>query len=149
MTFTTLIPSNVNFFLPRQHNLPRVRSIVHYRANKNKWALFRHVSVSFPRALRVEYWDVVFCPGHAIIVKKMFLSDHFHVYSVLTFCLALRAHKKNWCGVFAWCLSIGAAGSCVNYFRVDFSSAFFHRKSLSEWIKNIFCCVWKPQLNVR
>lgn len=60
MTFTTLVFLNAKFFLPRRHNLPRVHSIVHYRANKNKCALFRRVSLT--RASRVEYWDVAFCP---------------------------------------------------------------------------------------
>lgn len=46
------------------------------------------------RSLRVtiETW---FHPLRSI-VKKCFLSDHFHVYSVLTFCLAGEM-KKNLC----------------------------------------------------
>lgn len=93
-----------NFFLPWRHNLPRLHSIVHYRANKNKWSLFRHVSLT--RTSRVEYWDVAFCPCQLPILsfftqslKNVFIGSFSCLLSVDF--LSGNENKKNWCAVFA------------------------------------------------
>lgn len=55
--------------------------------------------------------------------SKIFLSDHFHVYSVLTFCLASSGKKLMRCVCMVF---IYQSWSCVNYFVLIFL-AFFCR----------------------
>lgn len=113
----------------------------HYRSNVTLFpAPISHIQMLINRKIKTNVSDTFKLRGWILrrgshfpsadsTMISLLLSDHFHVYSVLTFCLASSKKNDAQCLVFIY--------RCVNYFRVDFSSPFFRvTKSLSEWIKN-------------
>lgn len=131
---------NVTFFSPT--TVSRMHPIVHYRANKNKWMLFRHVS------LKRWGWTLRRGTFSSTSTLSSLKKCFYRIILMFTQCWLFVSHQpqKKRCGVFAWCLSISAGKQC-KLFLCWFFLAFClprawvrEEKSLSEWIKN---CVVK------
>lgn len=119
LTFTAINALNVTFPQSRTFNCSSAQE------NKNKWMHFRHVSPGLPR-VNVETWLSLPPVGHRKRYhrrEKMFLSDHFHVYSVLTFCLAsgMKKMMRHVCTVFIYrCWSLCKLFSCWFFVALPF-----------------------------
>lgn len=80
------------FFVPSSRNNIYICSIVHYQANKSQMGSlhFRHHwGLEMEKKIETWLWLFSISPQQQrnngfFLKKKMFLSDHFHVYSALT-----------------------------------------------------------------